>query len=72
MKKTILAIAGSALIVFSGVQLAAAAEHHHGKIHHRTASELRDSNAYAVPAYGSAAEPEGYRYSGGYSDMAGH
>ena len=78
MKKSILAIAGSASIVFSGVQLAAAAEHHHGKIHHRTALELRDSNAYAPPpvgygyGYGSEAEPEWYRYSGGYSDMAGH
>ena len=71
MKKTVLAIAGSALIVFCGVQLAAAAEHHHGKIHHQAYSEYRDSNAYAAPAYGSAAEPEWYRYSGGYSDMAG-
>jgi hypothetical protein len=74
MKKTVLAIAGSALIVFSGVQLAAAAEQHHGKVHHRAYSEYRDSNAFAAPApfYGSAAEPEGYRYSGGFSDMAGH
>jgi hypothetical protein len=78
MKKAILAIAGSALIVFSGVQFAAAAERHHGRTHHRSASELRDSNAYAAPpvgygyGYGSEAEPEWYRYSGGYSDMAGH
>ena len=78
MKKTILAIAGSALIVCAGVQFAAAAERHHGRIHHRSASELRDSNAYAAPpvgygyGYGSEAEPEWYRYSGGYSDMAGH
>lgn len=68
MKKTVLSVAGSALIVFSGVQLAAAA-----KLHHRAYSEYRDSNAYAAPSpfYGSAAEPEWYRYSGGYSDMAG-
>ena len=73
MKKTVLSVAGSALIVFSGVQLAAAAEHHPGKLHHRAYSEYRDSNAYAAPSpfYGSAAEPEWYRYSGGYSDMAG-
>ena len=77
MKKTILAVAGSALIVFSGVQLAAAAEHHRGRIHHHAYSEYRDSNAYARPpvgygyGYGSEAEPEWYRYSGGYSDMAG-
>jgi hypothetical protein len=74
MKKTVLAIAGFALIVFSGVPFAAATEHHHGRVHHRVYSEYRDSNAYAAPApfYGSAAEPEWYRYSGGYSDMAGH
>lgn len=78
MKKAILAIAGSALIVVSGVQFAAAAEHHHGRIHHRSASELRNSNAYAAPpvgygyGYGSEAEPEWSRYGGGYSDMAGH
>ncbi len=78
MKKTVLAIAGSALIVFAGVQLAAAAEQHHGKVHHRAYSEYRDSNAYAQPpvgygyGYGSEAEPEAYRYGGGYSDMAGH
>lgn len=78
MKKTVLAIAGSALMIVSGVQLAAAAEHHHGKVHHRVYSEYRDSNAYAQPpvgygyGYGSEAEPESYRYGGGYSDMAGH
>jgi hypothetical protein len=68
MKKTILTIAGSALIALSAVQFAAAAEHRHGKMHHRAAAEFRNSNAYVAPA----AEPEGYRYSGGYSDMAGH
>ena len=78
MKRTVLAIAGSALIIFSGLQFAAAAEHQHGKIHHRAYSAYRDSNAYAQPpvgygyGYGSEAEPEWYRYGGGYSDMAGH
>jgi hypothetical protein len=67
MKKTILTIAGSALIALSSVQFAAATEQHHGKVHHRAAAELRDSNAYAAPAY----EPEGYRYSGGFSAPAG-
>jgi hypothetical protein len=70
MKKTILTVAGSALIALSAVQFAAAAEHHHGRAHHR--AEFRDSNAYAEPAYRPAAEPEWSRYSGGYSDMAGH
>jgi len=69
MKKTILTIAGSALIALSTVQLAAASEHHHGKLHHRATSEFRDSNAYAAPAYEAA--PEVYRYSGGFSAPAG-
>ena len=69
MKKTVLAIAGSALIVLSGVQLAAAAEHHHGRVHHR-AVEFRDSNAFVAPAYEAA--PEAYRYSGAMSELAGH
>lgn len=82
MKKTFIAVGSSALIVFSSVQLANAAEHHHGKVHHRAYSEFRDSNTSAAPlfgseaygsaTYGSAAEPEWYRYSDGYSDMAGH
>jgi hypothetical protein len=65
MKKTVLTIAGSALIVFSAVQMAAATDQHH-RVHHRAYSEFRDTNAYAAPA------PEAYRYSGGFSDMAGH
>jgi len=69
MKKTILTIAGSALIVFATVQFAAANEHH-GRNHHRAYNEFRNSNAYSAPAY--EAVPEAYRYSGGYSDMAGH
>jgi hypothetical protein len=87
MKKTILMIAGSALIALSTVQLAAAAERHN-KAHHRgptAATQFRDSNAYA-PAYGAAfrdsnayaepvygaAQPEWYRYSGGISAPAGY
>jgi hypothetical protein len=70
MKKTILTIAGSALIALSTVQLAAAAEPHHGKIHHRAATEFRDSNAFVAPLY-EAAPADAYRYSGGYSAPAG-
>ncbi len=70
MKKTILTIAGSALITLSAVQFAAASEHHEGKMHHRAAAATlyRDSNAYV------AAQPEwsGYHYSGGISAPAGH
>jgi hypothetical protein len=70
MKKTVLTIAGSALMVLSAVQFAAAAEQH-GKIHHRATTEFRDSNAYAEPLYSAAAESEASRYSGGYSAPAG-
>jgi hypothetical protein len=69
MKKTILTIA-SALVVLSTVQLAAASEQRHGKVHHRAYTEFRDSNAYASPAY-DAAQPGLYRYGGGISAPAG-
>jgi hypothetical protein len=69
MKKTILTIAGSALIALSTVQFAAASEQHHGRVHHRAYSELRNSNAFVAPAYEVA--PEAYRYSGGFSAPAG-
>jgi len=68
MTKSILTIAGSALIVLSAVQFAAASEPQQGRVHHRAA--VRDSNAYAAPAY-DAAQSKGYRYSGGYSAPAG-
>jgi hypothetical protein len=71
MKKTILTIAGSALIALSTVQFAAASEHQ-DRTHHRarTSAQFRDTNAYAAPA---AVQPEwsGYSYSGGYSAPAG-
>jgi hypothetical protein len=68
MKKTILTIAGSALIAVSAVQFAAANEHH-GRVHHRATTQFRDSNAFFAPAYESA--PEVYRYTGGWSAPAG-
>ena len=48
---------GSALIVFSGVSIGAAAEHHH-RTHHHASLVFRDSNAYAEPVYGPAAQLE--------------
>ncbi len=72
MKRTILTLAGSALIALSAVQLAAASEHHRGKVNQRANSEFRNSNAYATPAP-VATQPEwSYRYSGGFSAPAGH
>jgi len=73
MKKTILTIAGSALIALSTVQFATASEHQ-SKVHHRSSAavtQFRNSNAYVEPAY-AAAQSEAYRYSGGISAPAGH
>jgi hypothetical protein len=69
MKNTIFTIVGSALIVFSTVQLAAANEQNHRNVRHRAPTEFRDSNAYVAPGYEPA--PETYRYSGGWSAPAG-
>jgi hypothetical protein len=66
MKRTIFAIAGSALIALSTVQFAAATEQHH-RAHHRS-TEFRDSNAFVAPAYEAA--PSSYSY--GWSAPAGH
>ncbi len=68
MRRTILTIAGSALIALSAAQFAAASEHQQGRVQHR--ASVRDSNAYAAPA-SDAGQPESYRYSGGYSAPAG-
>ncbi len=73
MRKTILTILGSALIVATSMQFAAAAQHHHGKTNRAVATQQqsRSSDAYAAwPA--PAAQPDWYRYSGGYSAPAGH
>jgi len=66
MKKIILTIAGSALLVLSTAQLSATERHH---VRHLNV-EFRDSNAYAPPAF-SAVESEVGRYSGGWSAPAG-
>jgi len=70
MKKTVLTLAASAVMAFCAVQLAAASEHHRATPRHPVRTEFRNSNAYALPDY-RAAEPEGYRYSGGWSAPAG-
>ena len=71
MRKTILTILGSALIVATSVQFAAAAQRHHGKADRTVATQQQTRNAYAAwPA--PAVQPDGYRYSGGYSAPAGH
>jgi hypothetical protein len=69
MQKMILMIAGSTLIALSTVQFAAASEHQN-RVHHRTHTSFRDTNAYAAPAQ---QEWSGYGYTGGgMSAPAGH
>jgi hypothetical protein len=69
MRKTILTAAGSALIVLSAVQLAAASEHHRSHRADRATvssnEQFRNSNA-ALPS----AQLD-WRYGGGYSAPAG-
>jgi hypothetical protein len=69
MRKTILTAAGSALILLSAVQLAAASEHHRSHRADRATvssnEQFRNSNA-ALPS----AQPD-WRYGGGYSAPAG-
>jgi hypothetical protein len=72
MRKMILTIIGSALLVASTAQIAAAAEHHKARKVYRTQAPvtetIRDSNAY----YG-AAQPDWSRYEyGAGSAPAGH
>jgi hypothetical protein len=72
MRKTILTIAGTALIALSTVQLAAASEHH-GRTHHRATAgnQFRDTNAYAAPAAVQPAWSDNGYYSHGFSAPAG-
>jgi opacity protein-like surface antigen len=75
MRKTILTILGSALIVSASVQFADAAQRHHGKADRAVTSQQqlgRNADAYAAwPA--PAAQPDwSSRYSGGFSAPAGH
>jgi hypothetical protein len=74
MRKTMLTILGSALIVATSVQFAAAAQRHHGNANRAVATEqqTRNSNAYAAWPAPTVQSDEVYRYSGGFSAPAGH
>ena len=73
MRKTIVTILGSALLITATVQFAAAAQRHHGKTDRTVLSQQQTRNANAYAAWPApAAEPDWYRYSGGYSAPAGH
>jgi hypothetical protein len=71
MRKTILTLLGSALVVTATVQFAAAAQHRQGHKVHRapvtTTEQFRDSNA----AWPQQVQGDWSRYSGGYSAPAG-
>ncbi len=72
MRKTILTLLGSALLVSATVQIADAAQQNR-KVHRApaaTTEQFRNSNA-AWPQQQSV-QPDVSRYSGGYSAPAGH
>jgi len=72
MRKTILTMLGSALIVAASVQFAAAAQRHHGKTYRAVVSQQQTRNTDAYAAWPApAVQPDWYRYSGGYSAPAG-
>jgi opacity protein-like surface antigen len=73
MRKTILTVLGSALIVATSVQFAAAAQRHHNNADRATVTQQQTRNADAYAAWPApAAQPDwAYRYSGGYSAPAG-
>ena len=73
MRKTILTVLGSALIVATSVQFAAAGERHHGKTDRTVTSQHQNRNADAYAAWPAPAVQSDWtsRYSGGYSAPAG-
>ena len=72
MRKTILTILGSALIVATSVQFAAAAQHHHRNADQVVTSQQQTRNADAYAAWPApAVQHDWSRYSGGYSAPAG-
>ena len=66
MRKTILTVLGSALLVASTVQFAAAAEHHKARKVYRApapaSEQFRNSNAYDAP-YAPSVQPDWSEYS---------
>jgi opacity protein-like surface antigen len=75
MRKTILTVLGTALIVASSVQFADAARRHHGKTDRAVISQQqqsRNADAYAAWPAPAAQSDWATRYSGGYSAPAGH
>jgi hypothetical protein len=73
MRKTILTLLGSALIVAASAQFAAAAPRHHGNANRAAVTQQQTRNADAYASWPApAAQTDAYRYSGGYSAPAEH
>lgn len=72
MHKKILTILGSALIVLTSVQFAAAAQRHHGKAAHSVPTRQQSRNSDAYAAWPAPATPPDYRYPRGFSAPAGY
>ena len=75
MRKTILTILSSALIIAASAQLADAAQRHHGKADRGITSQQqlgRNADAYAAWPAPAVQSDWASRYSGGYSAPAGH
>lgn len=73
MRKTILTMLGSALIVAASVPFADAAQRHHGNADRAVTSQQQlGRNADAYAAWPAPQSDRAYRYSGGYSAPAGH
>jgi hypothetical protein len=73
MRRTILTVLGSALIVAASVQFATAAQRHHGKTDRTVTSQQQTRNADAYAAWPAPAVQSDWasRHSGGYSAPAG-
>ena len=75
MSKTIAIVLATAVIAMSSIQVASAAERHHGRKTVRapasTSQQFRQSNAYA-PGSSGAVTTDWSRYEHGYSALAGH
>ena len=75
MRKTILTVLGSALIVATSMQFAAAAQRHHVKAARAVAGQQlqsRNADAYAAWPAPAAQSDWSTRHSGGFSAPAGH
>jgi hypothetical protein len=72
MRKAILTILGSALIVATSVQFAAAAPRHHSKAVRAAATQQQSRNTNAYAAWPAPVAQPDYPYPRGFSAPAGY